>query len=96
MSVACLRFSRMGSVKCQKDGEVPMAGLVENSPGPPEWLLLVGAGVQGGGSGRLISYTDDSSCATPLDTGTVGWGSRHEATSTHWLEAWRNPLLLGF
>jgi hypothetical protein len=39
-------------VKCQKDGGVPMAGLVENSPGPPEWLLLVGAGVQGGGSGR--------------------------------------------
>lgn len=56
---------------------------------------LEGVGLSGG-SGRLISYTDDSSCATPLDTGTVGWGSRHEATSTHWLEAWRNPLLLGF
>lgn len=39
----------MGSVKCQKDGEVTMAGLVENSPGPPEWLLLVGLVCREGG-----------------------------------------------
>ena len=37
-----------------------------------------------GGSGRLISDTEDSSRAMPPDTGMVGWGSRHEATSTPW------------
>lgn len=45
-------MGRMGSVKCQKDGEVTMAGWVENSPGPPAWLLPVGAGMQERGSGR--------------------------------------------
>ena len=54
-----------------------------------ERAALEGVGLSGG-SGRLISYTDDSSRATPPDTGIVGCGSRHEAPSTLWLKAWRS------
>ena len=51
-----------------------------------ERAALEGVGLSGG-SGRLVSSTDDSSRATPPDTGLVGWGSRHEAPSTPWLKA---------
>lgn len=53
-SVACLRFSRMGPAKCQKGGEVTIPGLVESSSATSEWVLLVGAGIQGGRSGRSV------------------------------------------
>ena len=48
----------MGPAKCQKGGEVTIPGLAESSSATSEWLLLGGAGIQGGRSGRSVGDSE--------------------------------------